>query len=202
MADKECAGTLGPYSNVFSTICCAGHPGGAAYAAALQAVPEFLFRSHARGDPTTSIAFIEALDVCLEGLLCALRLSHSTYTFASHAISAAQNGQIGGKSGGHSLLEARQAPSMPGWDIRPVLNICLRVCGIPHRVQSLSQPAASRLHSRDSQGPGVRVDPGTLAMQVSTEMSADIYSRLQSIDVIDAEGYCQWNKCDVPHSCW
>ena len=43
---------------------------------------------------------------------------------------------------------------------------------------------------------------GTLAMQVSSEMSADIYSRLQSIDVIDAQGYCQWKKCDVPHSCW
>ena len=37
---------------------------------------------------------------------------------------------------------------------------------------------------------------------VSAEMSSDIYSRLQGIDVIDADGYCHWKKCDVPHSCW
>ena len=54
----------------------------------------------------------------------------------------------------------------------------------------------------DNWGLGVRTDHGMLAMQVSREMSADIYSRLQSIDAIDTEGYCQWKKCDVPHSCW
>ena len=37
---------------------------------------------------------------------------------------------------------------------------------------------------------------------VSAEVSADIYKRLQNISVIDAEGYCHWKKCDVPHSCW
>ena len=37
---------------------------------------------------------------------------------------------------------------------------------------------------------------------VSADMSRDIFSRLQGIKVIDAAGYCQWKKCDVPHSCW
>ena len=56
--------------------------------------------------------------------------------------------------------------------------------------------------TREGWEPGSEAECGALAMQVSTEMSADIYSRLQGIDVIDTEGYCQWKKCDVPHSCW
>ena len=50
-----------------------------------------------------------------------------------------------------------------------------------------------------------KLSPGFFAERmrgVSADMSEDIFSRLQAIDVIDAAGYCQWEKCDVPYSCW
>lgn len=37
---------------------------------------------------------------------------------------------------------------------------------------------------------------------VSADLSKEIYSRLQEINVIDPAGFCQWRKCDVPYSCW